>query len=167
MGHDGSGRRAFLLVALLATAADAVSKGVALHTGAVLVNPGVSFGLLSSRPLLAVAISSAATAGVIGAAWHWAEGRWWGLAWGLVVGGAVGNLGDRWFGSSPAGVVDWIHVPFYPAYFNLADVAIRGGGILILMLALASAAREWRDRPIGFPERDRPLHHDAPAPRAN
>jgi signal peptidase II len=63
----------------------------------------------------------------------------WAIALGLLLGGAMGNLGDRIFrapGLFRGDVVDWIAVTrFYPI-FNLADSAIVCGGILTVILAM-------------------------------
>jgi signal peptidase II len=64
----------------------------------------------------------------------------WAIALGLLLGGAMGNLGDRIFrspGPFRGYVVDWIGVvPRYYPIFNLADSAIVCGGILTVILAL-------------------------------
>jgi signal peptidase II len=66
----------------------------------------------------------------------------WAIALGLLLGGAVGNLGDRIFrapGLFRGYVIDWIGVvPRYYPIFNLADSAIICGGILTVILALRS-----------------------------
>ena len=67
----------------------------------------------------------------------------WAVALALVLGGAVGNLLDRFFrepGFLRGGVVDWISVfgpngQYYPI-FNVADSAIVCGGVLGVVLAL-------------------------------
>ena len=67
----------------------------------------------------------------------------WAVALALVLGGAVGNLVDRFFrdpGFLRGGVVDWISVfgpngEHYPI-FNVADSAIVCGGVLGALLAL-------------------------------
>jgi signal peptidase II len=64
----------------------------------------------------------------------------WAIALGLLLGGAMGNLGDRIFrepGLFRGYVVDWIGVvPRYYPIFNLADSAIVCGGILTVLLAM-------------------------------
>jgi len=64
----------------------------------------------------------------------------WAIALGLLLGGAMGNLGDRIFrspGLFRGYVVDWIGVvPRYYPIFNLADSAIVCGGVLGAFLAL-------------------------------
>jgi len=63
----------------------------------------------------------------------------WAVALGLLLGGAMGNLGDRIFrapGLFRGEVVDWIAVTRYYPIFNLADSAIVCGGILTVILAM-------------------------------
>ena len=67
-------------------------------------------------------------------------------AWGLVAGGATGNLTDRLLrdpGPLRGGVVDWIDLGWFPS-FNAADSAITVGVALLLLASLrggrASAA---------------------------
>jgi signal peptidase II len=63
------------------------------------------------------------------------------VALGLVTGGAVGNLADRLFrspGLLRGAVVDFVDLRWWPV-FNMADVAITAGCIL---LVLASFSRE-------------------------
>ena len=63
------------------------------------------------------------------------------VAFGLIGGGAAGNLVDRiargpgWF---DGGVIDWIQFPNFPV-FNLADTAVNVGVGLLLLVA-------WRTR---------------------
>jgi signal peptidase II len=63
----------------------------------------------------------------------------WTIALGLLLGGAMGNLGDRLFrspGPLRGRVVDWINLPHFPWTFNLADAAITCAAVLIAGLAL-------------------------------
>ena len=60
------------------------------------------------------------------------------IAFGLVLGGAIGNLADRIFrgpGLFDGGVVDFVDFSFFPA-FNVADSAVSVGAVLLLGLAL-------------------------------
>jgi signal peptidase II len=63
------------------------------------------------------------------------------VAIGLVLGGAVGNLADRAFragdGFLGGGVVDFIDLQWWPV-FNVADMAIVCGAVLLMMVS-------WRD----------------------
>src|ERR1700753_1822865 len=57
----------------------------------------------------------------------------WAIALGLLLGGAMGNLGDRIFrapGLFRGEVVDWIQWPHWPI-FNLVDSAIVCAGVLV------------------------------------
>ena len=65
---------------------------------------------------------------------------------GLVLGGAIGNLVDRAFrgdGALDGAVVDFVDLQWWPV-FNLADVGIVVGGLLLLVTELAGDRRERR-----------------------
>jgi len=67
-----------------------------------------------------------------------ANGRGSALAAGLVVGGACGNLADRLFrgdGWLHGSVVDFIDFEFWPI-FNIADMGVSIGGVLIVLAAV-------------------------------
>ena len=59
--------------------------------------------------------------------------RWVHVAGALVLGGALGNLGDRLV---DGGVTDFIFVHFFPYIFNVADIAISIGGVLLALRML-------------------------------
>jgi signal peptidase II len=59
------------------------------------------------------------------------------VALGLVLGGAVGNLGDRVFRSPGFGrgsVIDFVDLRWWPV-FNVADAAITCGCVLLILLS--------------------------------
>lgn len=91
-------------------------------------NPGVAFGVGDSLPSwVLVAVTGIICAGI---AWGgWTGGLQPPVAAGLIFGGAVANLVDRMTGGS---VVDMIHLTWWPT-FNLADVAICTGAILLVI----------------------------------
>lgn len=61
------------------------------------------------------------------------RGPLWAVALGLLLGAAIGNEGEsRLFGY----VVDWIWLPHLPLAFNLADVAVVCGEVLMVPLLL-------------------------------
>lgn len=63
---------------------------------------------------------------------------WWAIGLGLVLGGAMGNLVDRLFrspGPLRGHVVDYISVGWWPV-FNMADSAVVGGAIVLVVLTL-------------------------------
>jgi signal peptidase II len=64
--------------------------------------------------------------------------RWYPLAVGLIIGGALGNITDRLFrgdGWLRGGVVDFIDVQWWPI-FNVADMAVTIGGVLLLLTSV-------------------------------
>jgi len=63
---------------------------------------------------------------------------WWAVGLGMILGGALGNLVDRFFrspGPLRGHVVDFFSVGWWPV-FNVADPAVVGGAILLVGLSL-------------------------------
>lgn len=105
------------------------------------LNEGVAFGFLDGQgPTLVLAVTSAALVLVL--LWFARDpARPWGwLAIGLLAGGALGNLIDR---VARDGVVDFIDLPAWPS-FNVADIAITLGAVLLVLAAFAEPAQEER-----------------------
>lgn len=109
-------------------------------------NSGVAFGLAGGAGvgLVLVTLVALAVVAYLFARNPTRRGMW--IAVGLVAGGALGNLVDRIRADH---VTDFIHVGSWPA-FNLADVAISAGVILLVLLYLRDAEAADRD---GEPER--------------
>jgi signal peptidase II len=99
-------------------------------------NRGVAFGLAGGGGAVLVLVAALAL-GVIGFlfARHATRPGMW-VAAGLLAGGALGNLADRIRADE---VTDYIDVASWPA-FNLADIAITGGVLLLVFLYL------WEER---------------------
>ena len=105
-------------------------------------NRGVTFGLLYNHLKFAPYLFAVLALTIIGwlLTWLWrTRHRLVGLGIGLIIGGAIGNVIDRFrFGA----VVDFIHVAFYPWVFNVADSAVViGVGFLLLESFLGRKAR--------------------------
>lgn len=101
-------------------------------------NTGVAFGQLSDSGAL-VAILVAAAVGVL--LWYFLthlDTPWIWLPAGMVVGGALGNAIDR---VGQGAVTDYVKLPGWPS-FNVADVAITGGVILMVVVAELHARRQ-------------------------
>jgi signal peptidase II len=99
-------------------------------------NPGAAFGFGGAHPvlvLLAAAVSSGAVALALARSRSRLQRLGLAVALGGGLGGGLGNLAVRVVHGS---VIDWIHAAPYPATFNLADVAIRGGLLIVLADAL-------------------------------
>lgn len=107
----------------------------------LVINRGATFGVGANHPWAVVGLSAVAL--LLLAAWLTvAVGRVRRLGLALILGGGLGNLVDRF---AHGAVTDWIHVSFYPATFNLADVAIRAGlSILLVELLVAGLRRGTR-----------------------
>jgi signal peptidase II len=140
-------------VAVFVLAADIISKAlVVAHLqpdqpvhliGNVLMlwltrNPGAAFSVGTSETVVFTVIAFGVVVYIARTA-RKLYSLGWAVALGLLLGGAMGNLGDRIFrapGLFRGDVVDWIAVTRYYPIFNLADSAIVCGGILMVLLAL-------------------------------
>jgi signal peptidase II len=139
-------------VTLLALVADLVTKTVAVErlssrdpvpvvdgvlTLRLVRNPGAAFGLAQGATVVFTVVALVVVLVILRAARR-LRSRGWAVGFGLVLGGAVGNLTDRLFrapGPLRGHVVDFLELPHWPV-FNLADSAIVTGGALIVVLSL-------------------------------
>jgi signal peptidase II len=152
-------RRIAVLIAVAATvlAADIASKTavVALLSGRrhvrlfgglltllVARNPGAAFGIGGPSVTVAFTAIAAGVGLVIVRYSRHISSTPWAVALGLLLGGAMGNLTDRLFrspGPLQGWVVDWIRFSRWPT-FNIADVAIACGTVLVAVLAARGTA---------------------------
>jgi signal peptidase II len=101
-------------------------------------NSGVAFGLAGGAGLKLILVTALAL-GVVGYLFARDPGRpWMWVAAGLVGGGALGNLIDR---IRAGAVTDFIAVGSWPP-FNLADVSITLGVLLLVLIYPRDAERE-------------------------
>jgi signal peptidase II len=104
-------------------------------------NKGVAFGLAggAGAGLVLTTVAALALIGYLFARNPTRPGMW--VATGLLAGGALGNLVDRVRADQ---VTDYIDVGAWPA-FNLADVAITCGVVMIVLLYLRDAESEGEE----------------------
>lgn len=146
-------RRRLVGVAAVTATVDLAVKAAALRWFTVPVelpgltlrvthNPGIAFGLGANQPFaLVAAVTGLVVAVLIGAAWR---GHLGGPApAGLVVGGGVANLANRLVDGS---VVDVFDLGWWPV-FNLADIAIISGVVLLLITSIHRPALPGHQRP--------------------
>ncbi len=152
---SAAAKRAWLLAGLLAAAVlvlDQVAKAIAeerIVTGeqidvlgplglTLTHNRGVAFGLAggAGAPLVLVTLVALGVVAYLFSRNPARPGMW--VATGLLAGGALGNLVDR---VRLGHVTDFVDLPPWPP-FNLADVAITAGVILLVVLYLLDAGRE-------------------------
>lgn len=106
-------------------------------------NPGVAMSLMDDLPTVVRTplLASLALVGIVLIAQILRSSRddWTRIAAAFVLAGAVGNLGDRLLDGS---VTDFIVVHAFPYVFNVADIAITLGSIVLaLRLATGEGAR--------------------------
>jgi signal peptidase II len=146
-----NGRVICYLVALVTLIADIATKNWAVATlsegqprevlGPLLKlhyarNSGAAFSLATGATWLFTIVATVVAVAVIVVAGRIVSKRW-ALALGLLLGGSLGNLGDRIFrapGHFRGLVVDWIELPHWPI-FNIADSAIVFAAAIIAILS--------------------------------
>lgn len=100
-------------------------------------NSGAAFSMATSYTWVLTLIASSVVLGII-----WMSRRlvspWWAVGLGMILGGALGNLVDRFFrapGHLQGHVVDFLSIGWWPV-FNVADPAVVGGAILLVGLSV-------------------------------
>lgn len=118
-------------------------------------NSGAAFSMATGYTWVLTLIAIGVVIGIV-----WMGRRlvspWWALGLGMILGGALGNLVDRFFrspGPLRGHVVDFLSIGWWPV-FNVADPAVVGGAILLVVLSLLgydfdTAGRRTRDDTAG------------------
>ena len=120
----------------------ALAGGVPVFPGFNLVflrNDGVTFGMMGGVPWWALAVLALAIVVWLAVLMARATGRLEALAYGLVIGGALGNVVDRLRFGAVTDFLDFYVRDWHWPAFNFADVAVVSGvGLLLLSEFLAS-----------------------------
>ena len=95
-------------------------------------NSGSAFSLFTGASAVLAAVSLVLVGVLVWLAWR-ARSAAMGVAVGLVLGGALGNLSDRAFRGHHGDVVDFITLTHWPT-FNVADACITVGVVLLVVL---------------------------------
>lgn len=144
--------RLLLSVAAVVLALDLITKVLAVRwltpgqpvsiigdtvTWTLVRNSGAAFSMATGYTWVLTLVATGVVIGII-----WMGRRlvspWWALGLGMILGGAMGNLIDRFFrspGPLRGHVVDFFSVGWWPV-FNVADPAVVGGAILLVALSL-------------------------------
>ncbi len=100
-------------------------------------NSGAAFSMATGYTWILTVIATGVVLGIV-----WMGRRlvspWWAIGLGLILGGAMGNLVDRFFrspGPLRGHVVDFLSVGWWPV-FNVADPSVVGGAILLVTLSI-------------------------------
>lgn len=113
----------------------------------LVLNTGVAFGLFSQSPAAwkAVALLLLSGVTVIALLWYYFFvedlSRWMRVAFCLIVGGALGNMIDRFRFSKVIDFLDFYWHNYHWPAFNLADAAISAGVILLLFDTLIGSRK--------------------------
>ncbi len=144
--------RLLVTVAAVILAVDVVTKILAVRmltpgqpvsiagdtvTWTLVRNSGAAFSMATGYTWILTLIASTVVFGII-----WMGRRlvspWWAIGLGMILGGALGNLVDRFFrspGPLQGHVVDFLSVGWWPV-FNVADASVVGGAVLLVALSV-------------------------------
>ena len=101
-------------------------------------NSGAAFSLGTNMTGVITAVATVVALVIIWQAWR-TRSLPWALTLGVLLGGALGNLADRYFRAPGPGrghVVDFLMLPNFPV-FNVADIGVTTAAVLIVLLALS------------------------------
>jgi signal peptidase II len=143
--------RLLLLVAAVVLALDIITKVLAVKlltpgqpvpiigdtvTWTLVRNSGAAFSMATGYTWMLTVIATGVVVGIF-----WMGRRlvspWWAIGLGMILGGAMGNLVDRFFrspGPLRGHVVDFLSIGWWPV-FNVADPSVVGGAILLVTLS--------------------------------
>ena len=102
-------------------------------------NTGSAFSLFQGDTGILVVVAVALVAVLLVMVWR-APTMGRAAILGLILGGALGNLSDRFFRSQHGAVVDYVDFHFFPS-FNVADACITVGCILLVLSILLDGRR--------------------------
>lgn len=126
----------------------------------LIYNSGAAFGMGSQITPILTCVQIAIAVGIVVGLVRVVRNRSWALALGLLLGGALGNIHDRLLrppGPFHGYVVDFLELPRWPI-FNIADIAVTSGAILLILLT-------FRGVPAGRAPAAPAEEPDAPAER--
>lgn len=101
-------------------------------------NSGAAFSLGSGTTWLFAIIASAVAVFIVIFARRIRSAAW-AVLFGLLLGGTLGNLTDRLIRGDSFGnghVIDFLQLIYFPAIFNIADVAISASMVLFVILTI-------------------------------
>ncbi|MEN4446642.1 signal peptidase II [Mycobacterium sp. SM3041] len=155
--------RLLLMVAALVLGLDVLTKVLAVKllvpgqpveiigdtiTWTLVRNSGAAFSMATGYTWVLTLIATGVVLGII-----WMGRRlvslWWALGLGMILGGAVGNLMDRFFrspGPLRGHVVDFLSVGWWPV-FNVADSAVVCGAVLLVGLSMFGIDFDTESKP--------------------
>ncbi len=122
-------------------------------------NSGAAFSLASGSTWIFTIVATAVTVFIVIFARR-IRSTGWAVLFGMLLGGTLGNLTDRYFrepGFPNGHVIDFLQIPLLPAIFNIADVAIVSSMGVFLLLTLRGVGLDGQrhvDQPAGIAAED-------------
>lgn len=109
-------------------------------------NFGAAFSMLNGKSWFFIIATAVVSAALIVALFVYKHHNWLSyLSCTMIVAGGVGNLIDRIFNPGHF-VTDYIHISFFPAIFNFADILVVVGTILLILFVIFCMGRDKTKR---------------------
>ena len=124
---------------LLCILAEYLGRSIAEQYIAVSHNYGAAFGIMWDIPEAALLFSGIACVGILGVIFFVKMRPVMRLGLSVMAGGALSNLSER---IMLGYVVDWIPVPFTELQYNLADVEISLGALIVFIIMMTSESEQ-------------------------
>lgn len=112
----------------------------------LLFNSGAAWGMGGSATPIVTVLQLAICIGAAVYLVRSVRSPWWAVAVGLIIGGALGNIHDRLLrapGPFRGEVVDFLQLPHWPI-FNVADMAVVAGAVLVVLFGLLGTPARGR-----------------------
>ena len=105
-------------------------------------NFGAAFSMMNGKSWFFIIATAVVAAALIVALFVYRKHNWMSYtACTLIIAGGVGNLIDRIFNAGHY-VTDYIHISFFPAIFNFADILVVAGTIALIIFVLFFMGRD-------------------------
>lgn len=109
-------------------------------------NFGAAFSMLNGKSWFFIIATAVVAAALVVALFVYKKHNWLSYtACTMIIAGGVGNLIDRIFNPGHF-VTDYIHISFFPAIFNFADILVVVGTILLILFVIFFMGREKTKR---------------------
>jgi signal peptidase II len=131
--------------ALVIANAAFVGSGIDVFAGFNLVlvrNPGISFGMLGNVPWWALTAIGLVICGVLAALLWKTDYCLEATGYGLIMGGALGNIIDRLRFGAVTDFLDFYYGDLHWPAFNLADTAVVSGAAVLVLSSVAQSRAE-------------------------
>ncbi len=144
---------------LLCILSEYVCRSIAEKYIAVSHNYGAAFGIMKGIPEVALMLSGVACVAILVVICFVRMRPMMRVGLSVMAGGALSNLGERILWGY---VVDWIPVPFMDLQYNLADVEISLGALIVFVMMMNDSPDDFSDGDNSSRDKHSVMMNDSP-----